>query len=117
MAEAPHEAPREAPEPPPDERIVRARQGDQEAMGALLEEHLPALRAYLRIRGGHAVRAEESAGDLAQSICREVLEGITKLHTNHAAGFRSWLYTMALHKVLDRKKFYEAEKRHHRRDV
>lgn len=96
---------------PANELVARARQGDRTALDALLSRHLPGLRAYLRLHGGALVRAKESASDLAQSVCREVLEEIGTLRGEHESAFRSWLYTMALRKVLDRKKYYTAHKR------
>ena len=40
----------------------------------LLTEHLPALRAYVRARLGPKLAAHESASDVVQSVCRELLQ-------------------------------------------
>ena len=51
-------------------------------MQRLLEEHLPRLRAFIRLRTNQAIRARESCSDLVQSVCREVLEEQRKLYLN-----------------------------------
>lgn len=78
------------------------RDGDGEPLQSLLLRHLPAVRAFIRLRSGAAVRAMESSGDLAQSVCREVLEELPDLRFETEAAFRRWLFTVALRKVMDR---------------
>ncbi len=53
---------------------ARVPDGDPESIEALLAEHLPGLRAYVRLRMGPDLRAKESASDLVQSACCEILE-------------------------------------------
>lgn len=94
-----------------------AANGDREALATLLEMYLPDLRAFVRLRAGHAVRARESRSDLVQSVCREVLEhGETFRHASESA-FKRWLFTTALRKILNRRDYLQAEKRDARRDV
>lgn len=94
-----------------------AAQGNREALAKLLEAYLPELRAFVRLRAGHAVRARESRSDLVQSVCREVLErGETFRHPSEAA-FKRWLFTTALRKILNRRDYLHAEKRDVRRDI
>lgn len=95
----------------------RARTGDVAASGALLERHLFALRAYLRLKTGRLIRARESASDLVQSVCREALADLSRVECADEAAFRGWLYAIATHKVLNRAGFYTAEKRDAAREV
>ena len=53
--------------------VNRATQGDSNAVEALLVEHLPALRAFVRLKAGALLLEKESCSDLAQSVCRDVL--------------------------------------------
>lgn len=79
-----------------------AKSCDRKSLEELLLRHLPAVRAYIRLRAGPAVRAMESSSDLAQSVCREALEELPDFRFDGEAAFRSWLFTVAMHKVMDR---------------
>jgi RNA polymerase sigma-70 factor (ECF subfamily) len=91
--------------------IERASRGDELAVEALLVRHLPALRAYVRLRCGPQLRAVESASDIVQSACRDVLENLDRFRYGGEAGFRSWLYATALRKVADRAEYWAAARR------
>jgi RNA polymerase sigma-70 factor (ECF subfamily) len=97
--------------------VERASRGDRPAIDELLAQHLPALRAFIRLRAGPVIRARESASDLAQSVCREVLDHIDRFAYGDEPGFRAWLYTTALRKIMNRHEYYAAEKRDHRRET
>ncbi len=89
----------------------RASRGDDHAVEALLERHLPGLRTYVRHNVSPGVLAKESSSDLVQSVCREVLQNIDNFQYQGEAAFRSWLYQAALRKLIDRQRYYKAEKR------
>ncbi len=93
------------------ELFQRASQGDAGAVESLLELHLPRLRAFVRLRMGKALSAKESASDIVQSSCREVLENAGKFRYQGESGFRLWLYTTALRKIRHRGEYYRAAKR------
>src|SRR5215510_13975884 len=87
----------------PSARLVQAAAGgDAEAVRALVEDHLPRLRAFVRLNCGAALRARESASDLVQSACRDVLANLDGFRWEGEPAFRSWLYTAAARKVADR---------------
>ena len=80
----------------------------------LLERHLPDLRSYLRRRARGLLAARESASDLAQSVCREVIEHVERFeHGEDGAeqSFRAWLYRTAERKLVSRYRYYTAIKR------
>lgn len=91
--------------------VDQAKGGDGSAIEALLVRHLPAIDAYVRLRAGKLVRAKESTADVVQSVCREVLEHLDDFDFRGEAQFRHWLCQHALHKILNKKRFYTAEKR------
>ncbi len=97
--------------------VERIRAGDREALEQLLSSELPGLRAYVRLRAGAALRERESASDLVQSTCREVLGKLEAFQYGGEAGFRNWLYAAALRKIVNRAEHWGAQKRDARREV
>ena len=95
----------------PPELLERFARGDEEALETLLELHLPALRGYVRLRTGRELRARESASDVVQSICREILEKREKFKFPGPDGFRRWLYATALRKIQMHARYWRTEKR------
>lgn len=77
---------------------------------ALLQQHLPRLRAFVRLRTNEAIRARESCSDLVQSVCRELLEE-NRFEFRGEAQFRNWLYTAALRKIVARDRHWHAQAR------
>lgn len=97
--------------------IDAAAGGDRDAVEALLVEHLGALQAYIRLNTGPLVRAHEQTTDLVQSVCREVLERAGDFEYRGAQAFRRWLFTTALHKIMNRARDLTADRRDKRREV
>ena len=85
-------------------------------MEELLEQHLGDLHAFVRKNMDAALSQRESCSDLVQSICREALQSRHQYEFRGEAAFRQWLLQMALHKLIDRRRFYRARKREAGRD-
>ncbi len=96
--------------------VERASRGDLPAVEELLARHVPGLRAYVRLRCGPVLRAKESASDIVQSACRDVLQNIGHFHYGGEAGFKAWLYEAATRKLLDRAEYWGAAKRNPARE-
>lgn len=92
-------------------RIQRATRGDSAAVDELLQEFLPGLEAFVRLRAGHLVLQQESATDVVQSACRDVLEQLDRFEHGGESGFRRWLYRTAMRKIADRYEYHRAAKR------
>jgi RNA polymerase sigma factor (sigma-70 family) len=90
---------------------------DDFPVDALIEKHLPGLRAYVASRVDRLVHAKESNADIVQSVCREVLEHIARFEHRSEAGFKQWLYRTAERKIIDRYRYYTADKRDAAREV
>jgi len=95
----------------PDELLAKALARDPNAIDSLLNEYLPGLRAFVRLRSGPMLRQKESNSDLVQSVCRDVLENIDRFEHGGATGFKQWLYKTALRKIADRYEYWGAKKR------
>ncbi|MBI5432628.1 MAG: sigma-70 family RNA polymerase sigma factor [Planctomycetes bacterium] len=91
--------------------IESAQRGDAIALETLLGRYLPGLRAFVRLRAGPTVRAHESASDIAQSVCREVLQNLSTFKYGGETGFKHWLYATALRKLQKRDEHWRAQKR------
>ena len=99
--------------------VTDASNGDTPAVEALLARFLPGLQQYLARHAGALVRNKESVADLAQSVCREVLERLRdeRFEYRGEAQFVEWLQQAAVHKLQNRHRFYRAEKRDAGREV
>ncbi len=92
-------------------RLIRQAQNDETSLKELVADYLPSLRAFVRSRLGPELRLKESASDLMQSVCREILTEETKFEFRGETAFRSWLFTAALNKIRERNRYYRQEKR------
>lgn len=99
--------------------LVRAaRDGDRAARERLLENYLPQIRAYVRLRSGPLLRQRESHSDLVQTVCRQLLQDLGDYRGEGGeASFKAWLFTMALRKLAERGRFHGAERRDPAREV
>jgi RNA polymerase sigma-70 factor (ECF subfamily) len=97
--------------------VTAAARGDESAMHLLLQEYLPRIRAYVRLRTGGALLDHESRSDLVQSICRDLLENARRLHSTDVDGFQAWLFSTAQRKLADRAAQWATQKRDPRREV
>jgi RNA polymerase sigma factor (sigma-70 family) len=97
--------------------LVRAASRDKHALEQLLVRHLPHLTGWLRLRMGQKLRARETPEDLVQSVAREALGELSTFEWRGEAAFRHWLYTRAQHKLQDRIKFFDAQRRDPAREV
>lgn len=77
---------------------------------------MPALMVFLRHQTGDDLAARESVEDLAQSVCREVLQDSPALRFPDADKFRAYLFLQAVRKVVDRARFHRMARRDARRE-
>jgi|ETNmetMinimDraft_26_1059896.scaffolds.fasta_scaffold157447_1 RNA polymerase sigma-70 factor (ECF subfamily) len=91
--------------------IEAAKKGESMALDQLMREHLPGLRAFVRLRASPVIRAKESCSDLVQTVCREALGDLDHFEYRGEASFRNWLYKRAVNKLGNRLQHYKAEKR------
>lgn len=92
-------------------KIQAAASGDRAAYDELFANNLPALVAFLRAKVGGELSQRESARDLAQSVCREVLRDIARLEFRSEEQFRAYLFLQASRKVVDRYRYHKQEMR------
>ncbi len=97
--------------------VGEATKGDAGAVDQLLANHLPGLRAFVRLRMGPQMRAKESGEDVVQSVVRDILQHMDRFQYPGEKGFKQWLYTTALRKIANKYEYYRAAKRDMVREV
>ena len=91
--------------------------GSRPPLDELLAQHLPALRVFVRLQAGPALRQRESCSDLVQSTCLELLQGLDRLAWRGHDRFRAWLFAAALNKIRERDRYHRASRRDPAREV
>jgi len=92
----------------------RAKEGDREALDALVRRTYPGLArdARLRLRTGPpALRARLATDDLAQSAIRDALRVLPAYRPQGEGSFRAWLAGFLRNKVHRRLAFFRARRR------
>ncbi|MCB9871128.1 MAG: sigma-70 family RNA polymerase sigma factor [Planctomycetes bacterium] len=97
--------------------LEAARAGDPHALESLFGRNLAPLVAFIRARAGRDLMARESAVDLAQSVCREVVADLDQFDYRGEEAFRAWLFQQATRKILDRARYAGREMRARDREV
>lgn len=87
------------------------REPDEREFDALLQTHLPQLRAFVRSRLGPVLRARESSLDVVQSVCRELLTERERFDYRGDERFRAWIFTAARNKLHERHRRLASRKR------
>lgn len=94
------------------ELLVRSAQaGDRSALELLIAEHLAPLHAYVRLHEGPLLRERETTTEIVNSVCREVLQDLPAFEWRGQGSFRSWLFTAARRKLVDKHRFWKRERR------
>ena len=91
--------------PPGDRGLPRA------SLGERILASLPGLTRFVRRRMGPELAARESASDIVQSTCRELLRGASGYEDRGEASFQHWIRSAAEHKLANRARHWRAVRR------
>ena len=72
---------------------------------------LPGLTRFVRRRMGGDLALRESASDIVQSTCRELLRGASSFEDRGDASFQRWVQSAAEHKLKNRARHWRAQRR------
>src|SRR5262245_56315784 len=72
---------------------------------------LPGLTRFVRRRMGPDLAARESASDIVQSTCRELLRAASSFEDRGEASFQRWVQAAAEHKLQNRARHWRAQRR------
>jgi RNA polymerase sigma-70 factor (ECF subfamily) len=81
-----------------DELVERAKNGDRQALDALLERHLPMVYRFVSMRLG---RDHADLDDVVQLTLIAAARSIGSLRAERDGGVPAWFLTIARHKVAD----------------
>ena len=77
--------------PPADELLTRAREGDAEAAGTLLQKYQPYLRLMAQRQLDSAVNARLDPSDVVQQTCLEAFRDLTGFRGQSVGELLAWL--------------------------
>lgn len=85
--------------------------GEASSLRGRILQALPVLTRFVRRRMGPDLSARESASDIVQSTCRELLRSASKFEDRGEAGFQRWVQSTAEHKLQNRARHWRAQRR------
>ncbi len=83
----------------------------QASLGERILANLPGLTRFVRRRMGPELASRESASDIVQSTCRELLRGASGYEERGEASFQHWIRSAAEHKLANRARHWRAARR------
>jgi len=83
----------------------------------LLPRHLPQLENHVRSLLGRTLRGQESAVDVVDSVCGDLLAEGVEFEYRGEGEFQAWLRAVVANKIRSRLRFVRAKKRGHDRQV
>ncbi len=94
----------------------RARQGDSQALVALLEARRPQLVAYIQRRLDDSLRRKIDAADVFQEVSLRAVESLGKVYLDSGDPF-PWFCYLADKKIIDARRYYGAQKRNAQKEL
>ena len=91
--------------------------GTSPTLRELLPRCLPQIEGYVRTHLGRTLRDRESASDLVDSVCGDLLAENIAFEYRGEGEFQSWLRSVVVNKIRGRLRFVRAKKRGHDREV
>jgi RNA polymerase sigma-70 factor (ECF subfamily) len=85
-------------------QLRRAKEGDREALNDLLERYLPRVRSAVAVLVGQLPSQIADLDDILQEVLISAADSLGRFESRSDGTFMSWLATIALNKVRDRKR-------------
>jgi len=97
--------------------LKRARTGERQALGELLDHFRPALSDLARQLLSPALAQKVGASDLVQETCLDAMRDFEAARVHNVAGMEAWLVTLLSNNLKDwQRKFRASQKRDVRRE-
>jgi RNA polymerase sigma-70 factor, ECF subfamily len=94
---------------PSDPANPRSMNPRRTTLGERILGSLPGLTHFVRRRMGPELTSRESASDIVQSTCRELLNGASSFEDRGEASFQRWVQSAAEHKLQNRARHWRAQ--------
>jgi RNA polymerase sigma factor (sigma-70 family) len=105
-------APMAGADDPTAELLARWHDGDEQALNALVQEHLPWLRTHVERRLGPFLRARGDADDYLQDAILDFLRFGPRFQVRDGTQFRGLLARIVENTLRDRNDWFRAKRRH-----
>jgi RNA polymerase sigma-70 factor (ECF subfamily) len=96
--------------------IERARAGDQDALGRVLEEYRAYLRLLARPRVGYDLRVRVDASDVVQDTLLEAQRDFRQFQGGSEGELAAWLRRILARNLVDQVKHHQSQRRDFHRD-
>jgi|688.fasta_scaffold03080_5 RNA polymerase sigma factor (sigma-70 family) len=83
----------------------------REEFQQLLEANLQSLRTYIHLRASPELQRHEPVSDVLQSAVREIWESQETYRHVDEVSFRAFLFRVATHQLIQKARYWQAEKR------
>jgi len=93
------------------EETDEVRRAPRSSLAERILGSLPGLTRFVRRRMGADLSARESASDIVQSTCRELLRSASTFEDRGEASFQRWVQSAAEHKLQNRARHWRAQRR------
>jgi RNA polymerase sigma-70 factor (ECF subfamily) len=101
----------DAPRPPPDELLRRARAGDEDARGRLLETYRGYLKLLARVQLGRDLQGKVDPSDVVQEAFLEAHRDFGQFQGRTEAELRDWLRRVLATSLADQTRRYLGTRR------
>src|SRR5262249_1015540 len=97
--------------------VLRAQEGDREALNRLIERYYERVRRIGRLRLGSHLREMVDSGDILQETFITAVRLFDDFEMREEASLINWLARLAERQIIAAADFYGAKKRDHGRNV
>src|SRR5262245_56795480 len=97
--------------------VLRAQEGDQEALNRLCERYYDRVRRIVRLRLGARLRETIDSGDILQETFMAAVRSLDSFEMREEASLVNWLSRLAERQIIAAADYHGAKKRDRRRNV
>jgi RNA polymerase sigma-70 factor (ECF subfamily) len=97
--------------------VLRAQEGDRDALNRLCERYYDRVRRVVRVRLGSKLRQVVDSGDILQETFQAAVGALENFEMREEASLINWLARLAEHQIIAAADFHGAKKRDHARVV
>jgi RNA polymerase sigma-70 factor, ECF subfamily len=97
--------------------VLRAQQGDKDALNRLFERYYERVRRIVRLRLGAKLRERVDSGDILQETFLAAVGALDNFEMREEASFIQWLSRLAERQIIAAADYHGAKKRDSRRET